>query len=52
MYDLAEDPYELTNLIDDPNRLELRKRMEAGFARWQRENGDKLPGTDESLNVR
>jgi hypothetical protein len=39
LYDLAVDPHETTNLIDDPTRadavLEMRKRLEA----WMVETG-------------
>jgi arylsulfatase A-like enzyme len=33
LFDLAADPYELKNLIDDPAQAALRKRMEAEYER-------------------
>jgi arylsulfatase A-like enzyme len=43
LFDLQEDPYELTNLADKPDQAERIKSLTAELARWQRELGDKAP---------
>jgi arylsulfatase A-like enzyme len=40
LYDLADDPYELKNLADDPAHSTLRERMEAKLAGWMERTGD------------
>jgi arylsulfatase A-like enzyme len=40
LYDLADDPFELKNLADDPAHEALRERMEARLAAWMERTGD------------
>jgi arylsulfatase A-like enzyme len=40
-YDLREDPFELNNLIDDPDYADTLSDLRARLARWQRETNDK-----------
>lgn len=43
MFDLAADPYELTNLHADPARADLRKRLEAEYEAQAKAIGFKVP---------
>lgn len=40
LYDLQADPYELRNLVDDPESASLREEMEVLLARWMERTGD------------
>lgn len=42
VFDLEADPWEMTNLADDPAQAEVRTRLEAGLREWQREVGDPM----------
>ena len=43
LFDLAEDPAELTNLIADPDHAETAARLEALLEGWQTAMGDTVP---------
>jgi arylsulfatase A-like enzyme len=43
LFDLQDDPYELTNLADQPQQVERIKSLTAELDRWQKELGDKAP---------
>jgi arylsulfatase A-like enzyme len=40
LYDLREDPYEMTNLVDEPAHKAALEGMKARLAEWQRASGD------------
>ena len=40
LYDTAADPYELTNLADDPQHLSVLERMRGALDDWRAEVGD------------
>ena len=40
LYDLAADPYERTNLVDDPAHTALRDSMDALVLKWMARVGD------------
>ncbi len=40
LYDLENDPFELKNLIDDPQYSAVLEDMRARLKRWQRDTGD------------
>ncbi|MDH3583016.1 MAG: sulfatase [Phycisphaerae bacterium] len=40
LYLTTEDPYEMTNLIDDPAHAEARQRLSAELDRWLKAQGD------------
>ena len=42
LYDLQEDPYEFSNLADDPVHARTLQRLRATLARWQKDSGDAL----------
>jgi arylsulfatase A-like enzyme len=42
LFDLERDPWELTNLAEDPAHGEIRRRLEAGLRDWQRSVDDEL----------
>jgi arylsulfatase A-like enzyme len=42
LYDLEQDPHEATNLADDPNYDEVRRKLKARLARWMAETEDPL----------
>lgn len=41
LYDLARDPWELDNRIDDPTKTEVRDRLARRLAGWMAQQGDK-----------
>ena len=43
LFDLAEDPDELHNLVDDPDHAEAAVRLESLLEGWQAAMGDSLP---------
>ena len=43
LFDLAEDPDELTNLISDPDHAQTATRLEALLEGWQTAMGDTVP---------
>jgi arylsulfatase A-like enzyme len=47
LFDLQNDPDELTNLADRPDQAERAKSLTAEMQRWQRELGDTAPLTVE-----
>ncbi len=40
LYHTATDPFELTNLADDPKHAELKKQLSARLDEWMKEQGD------------
>ncbi|MDG2389577.1 MAG: sulfatase [Planctomycetaceae bacterium] len=42
-YDLDSDPFEMNNMIDDPNYEKPVNKLKAALARWQKETNDVLP---------
>ena len=40
LYHVAEDKWELTNLIDEPAHAEMRDQLKAELAEWMEEQGD------------
>ncbi len=40
LYDLASDPYELRNLVAEPEFAGLRERLDAELAAWMKRTGD------------
>ncbi len=42
VFDLEVDPWEMTDLADDPAHAEVRTRLEAGLRQWQASVGDPL----------
>jgi arylsulfatase A-like enzyme len=43
LFDLKADPYETKNLFNDPHSAELRKQLEAEYARLYKETGYRVP---------
>jgi N-sulfoglucosamine sulfohydrolase len=50
LYDLMNDPYEMTNLAADPEQAERLTEMREAVNQWIKETGDQ-GGIDESLTV-
>jgi uncharacterized sulfatase len=48
LYDTANDPYELTNLADDPQHAELKTHLAAELDRWMKSQGD--PGAPQDTH--
>jgi uncharacterized sulfatase len=48
LYDTAEDPYEMKNLIDDPKLARVKARLVAELDRWMKEQGD--PGAPQDTH--
>lgn len=48
LYDTAEDPYEMNNLIDDPKLAKVKTRLSAELDRWMKEQGD--PGAPQDTH--
>ena len=46
LFDNREDPYQMANLIRDPERAGLRRRLKAEMERWRVETGDTLSETE------
>jgi arylsulfatase A-like enzyme len=44
LFDLQEDPWELTNLADDPAYTETKTRLREALQRWRTELDDDQPG--------
>jgi arylsulfatase A-like enzyme len=42
LFDLERDPWEMTNLADDPAYRDIRQRLERGLRAWQAEIDDEL----------
>jgi uncharacterized sulfatase len=40
LYHTSEDPYEMTNLVDDPKYGEVKARLSAELDRWMESQGD------------
>ena len=51
-YDLQADPFELTNLIDDPNHRDGIERLKSGLLAWRQESNDPLLDPDELLRLK
>ena len=45
LYNLREDPHEMTNLVDDPAYADVVYRMAARLREWQQRTGDDVPIT-------
>ena len=43
LFDLRSDPYEQTNLFDDPAQRDRVRDMAARIRMWQHETGDVAP---------
>jgi len=43
LYDLAKDPYETNNIVDDPQNRRLLKYMRKQLADWRKQQGDAVP---------
>lgn len=52
LYDLVSDPFELTNLIDEPAKQEEFVRLKAGLLAWREETNDPLLDPDELLRLK
>ena len=52
LYDLVSDPFELTNLIDEPAKQEEVGRLKAGLLAWREETNDPLLDPDELLRLK
>jgi len=48
LYHTAEDPYELTNVADDPQRAKIKVRLAAELDRWMKAQGD--PGAAQDTH--
>jgi arylsulfatase A-like enzyme len=46
LFDLANDPWEMTNLADDAGYATIRARLEEGLRAWQHEVGDPLQAAE------
>jgi uncharacterized sulfatase len=46
LYDLKKDPYELTNLADDPVYAEIKARLRKELDRWMAQQGDEGNATE------
>ena len=46
LYDLEKDPYELTNLTDDPAYTKIKARLRNELERWMRQQGDEGNATE------
>lgn len=42
LYDLKEDPYELVNLIDEPNYRKIKKELSDKLLKWMKDTDDPL----------
>ena len=53
LYHTAEDPYELTNIADDPAMSAIKKRLSAELDRWMNSQGDPgaLQDTPEAVEA-
>ena len=43
MYDLAGDPYQLKNLIDDPKYAAKKKQLQQQLAAMRKDLGENIP---------
>jgi len=48
LYRTAEDPYEMTNLADDPATADIKARLSAELDRWMKDQGD--PGAPQDTH--
>ena len=48
LYHTAKDPYEMTNLADDPAKADIKARLRAELDRWMKEQGD--PGAPQDTH--
>ncbi|MFC1633856.1 sulfatase [Planctomycetota bacterium] len=46
LYDLEKDPYELTNLADNPACVEIKTRLRKELERWMAQQGDEGNATE------
>jgi len=46
LYDVAQDPYEWTNLADDPNYAAIKRELRKELMAWMQANGDKGQQTE------
>lgn len=40
LYDIQTDPYEMTNLADDPQSVRIKTELSAELDRWMKQQGD------------
>ena len=52
LYHTAEDPYEMTNLADDPAQTAVKNRLSAELDRWMTEQGDPGAAQDTQEAIR
>jgi hypothetical protein len=43
LYDLETDPYEMRNLVYDPDYLEILGSLKQQLAEWRKAQGDTIP---------
>jgi uncharacterized sulfatase len=52
LYDLDNDPYELNNLKDDPDSVELKQQLYDRLVQWIADTNDPYPGSvTKALNM-
>jgi len=42
LYDLESDPYELNNLINDPNYEDVKQKLKGFLREWQEKTNDTI----------
>ena len=52
LYHTAEDPYELTNLADDPSLSQIKAKLSAELDRWMQAQGDPGAALDTMENYK
>jgi len=52
LFNVAEDPYQINNLADDPAHADTRALLQAVLDQWTDETGDTLPALDDMTHDR
>lgn len=52
LYDREKDPYQLTNLFNDPKYVDVRKDLEKMTHDWMDKYNDKFYGADDFMRIR